>query len=32
MRSGDPEGAVRELTADDELTREHYLDRAVDES
>jgi indole-3-glycerol phosphate synthase len=31
MRSGDPEGAVRELTADDELTREHYLDRVVDE-
>ncbi|MCD6013964.1 MAG: trpC [Solirubrobacterales bacterium] len=28
MRSGDPEGAVRELTMDEEATREHYLDRA----
>ncbi len=26
MRSGDPEGAVRELTMDDEATREHYMD------
>ncbi len=28
MRSGDPETAVRELTMDDERTREHYMDRA----
>jgi indole-3-glycerol phosphate synthase len=28
MRSGDPETAVRELTMDDEATREHYMDRA----
>jgi indole-3-glycerol phosphate synthase len=28
MRSGDPEAAVRELTMDDERTREHYLDRS----
>ena len=28
MRSGDPEGAVRELTMDEERTREHYMDRA----
>ncbi len=28
MRSGDPEGAVRDLTMDDEATREHYMDRA----
>ncbi len=28
MRSGDPEGAVRELTMDEVATREHYLDRA----
>ncbi len=28
MRSGDPEIAVRELTMDDEATREHYMDRA----
>ena len=27
MRSGDPEAAVRELTMDEERTREHYLDR-----
>ncbi|MQA74732.1 MAG: indole-3-glycerol phosphate synthase TrpC [Solirubrobacterales bacterium] len=27
MRSGDPEGAVRELTMDEERTREHYMDR-----
>jgi indole-3-glycerol phosphate synthase len=30
MRSGDPEAAVRELTMDDERTREHYMDRASD--
>jgi indole-3-glycerol phosphate synthase len=29
MRSGDPEGAVRDLTRDDERTREHYVDRAA---
>jgi indole-3-glycerol phosphate synthase len=28
MRSGDPEGAVRDLTRDEERTREHYMDRA----
>ncbi|HEY8002172.1 MAG: indole-3-glycerol phosphate synthase TrpC [Vicinamibacteria bacterium] len=28
MRSGDPEIAVRELTMDEERTREHYMDRA----
>ncbi len=28
MRAGDPEVAVRELTMDDERTREHYMDRA----
>jgi indole-3-glycerol phosphate synthase len=28
MRTGDPEAAVRELTMDDERTREHYLDRS----
>ena len=28
MRSGDPEAAVRELTMDEEATREHYMDRA----
>jgi indole-3-glycerol phosphate synthase len=28
MRSGDPEAAVRELTMDEERTRERYLDRA----
>jgi indole-3-glycerol phosphate synthase len=28
MRSGDPESAVRELTMDEEATREHYMDRA----
>jgi indole-3-glycerol phosphate synthase len=28
MRSGDPEAAIRELTMDDEATREHYMDRA----
>jgi indole-3-glycerol phosphate synthase len=31
MRSGDPEGAVRELTSDQEATREHYLERASEE-
>ena len=29
MRAGDPEAAVRELTGDDEATREHYLERAT---
>jgi indole-3-glycerol phosphate synthase len=29
MRSGDPEAAVRELTMDDEATREHYMGRAT---
>ncbi|HEX5954312.1 MAG TPA: indole-3-glycerol phosphate synthase TrpC [Solirubrobacterales bacterium] len=28
MRTGEPEAAVRELTMDDEATREHYMDRA----
>ena len=28
MRSGDPEAAVRDLTMDEEATREHYMDRA----
>ena len=26
MRSGDPEAAVRELTMDEELARERYVD------
>jgi indole-3-glycerol phosphate synthase len=30
MRSGDPEGAVRELTMDEELTRERYAEGAPD--
>ena len=30
MRSGDPEAAVRELTMDDEATREHFMGRASD--
>jgi indole-3-glycerol phosphate synthase len=30
MRSGDPETTVRQLTMDEERTREHYLDRATD--
>ncbi|MGH2985553.1 MAG: indole-3-glycerol phosphate synthase TrpC [Solirubrobacterales bacterium] len=30
MRSGDPEGAVRELTMDEEATRERYMGRASD--
>jgi indole-3-glycerol phosphate synthase len=28
MRAGDPEALVRELTLDEEATREHYLERA----
>ena len=32
MRSGDPEAAVRELTLDEEATREHYMGRASDAS
>ena len=32
MRAGDPEKAVRELTGDDEATREHYLERATEEN
>jgi indole-3-glycerol phosphate synthase len=32
MASGDPESAIRELTGDDERTREHYMDRVVDDS
>ena len=32
MRSGDPEGAIRELTMDEERTREHYMDRASEGS
>jgi indole-3-glycerol phosphate synthase len=31
MRSPDPEVAVRELTSDEEATREHYLERAAEE-
>jgi indole-3-glycerol phosphate synthase len=31
MRGGDPERAVRELTLDEEATREHYLERAAEE-
>jgi indole-3-glycerol phosphate synthase len=31
MRSGDPESAVRDLTSDQEATREHYLERASEE-
>jgi indole-3-glycerol phosphate synthase len=30
MRSGDPETALRELTMDEERTREHFIDRAPD--
>jgi indole-3-glycerol phosphate synthase len=30
MRSGDPEGVIRELTMDEERTREHHLDRAAE--
>ena len=28
MRTGEPEAAVRDLTMDEEATREHYMDRA----
>jgi indole-3-glycerol phosphate synthase len=31
MRSGDPEGAVREMTGDEEATREYFLERASEE-
>jgi indole-3-glycerol phosphate synthase len=31
MRSDDPEALVRELTRDEEATREHYLERASEE-
>jgi indole-3-glycerol phosphate synthase len=31
MRADDPEVAVRDLTGDEEATREHYLERASDE-
>jgi indole-3-glycerol phosphate synthase len=30
MRSDDPEASVRELTMDEEATREHYMDRVSD--
>ena len=30
MRSGDPEAEIRELTMDEERTREHHLDRAAE--
>jgi indole-3-glycerol phosphate synthase len=32
MRAGDPEGAVRELTDDEEATREHYRERVSEEN
>ena len=32
MRSDDPEALVRELTRDEEATREHYLERASEEN
>jgi indole-3-glycerol phosphate synthase len=32
MRGGDPERLVRELTGDEEATREHYLERAAEEA
>jgi len=32
MSGGDPERVVRELTGDEEATREHYLERAAEES
>ena len=32
MRSDDPEALVRELTRDEEATREHYLERASEET
>lgn len=31
MRSGDPEAAIREITGDDEATREYFLERASEE-
>ena len=31
MRADDPESAVRDLTFDDEATREHYIERAADD-
>jgi hypothetical protein len=31
MRAEDPEALVRELTRDEEATREHYLGRASEE-
>jgi hypothetical protein len=31
MRAANPEGEVRELTRDQEATREHYLGRAAEE-
>jgi indole-3-glycerol phosphate synthase len=31
MRTEDPEELVRELTGDQEATREHYLERASEE-
>jgi indole-3-glycerol phosphate synthase len=31
MRSDDPEVAVRDLTGDEEATREHYLERSVED-
>jgi indole-3-glycerol phosphate synthase len=30
MRSGDPEAEIRELTMDEERTREHYMERATE--
>ena len=32
MRGGDPELVVRQLTGDEEATREHYLERAAEET
>ena len=32
MASGDPERAIRDITGDDERTREHYMDRVVEDS
>ena len=31
MRADDPEALVRELTRDEEATREHHLERASEE-
>ena len=31
MRADDPEAAVREMTGDDEATREYFLERASEE-